>query len=285
MKYEGELFIGMLTMNSDEDERRRVNLNNTWLPKLKENNYEYIFVLDGDTPMQSIPVNKSYVIKNHPNFDRAAKRLSLCAYFYYHTNFKWIWVATEDIYVNIDRLSKFVSKLEQKHNTEKDVVVFGNAVGKGMCFLQGGIGAIFSRAAAKKFIDFGIEWLTYHVKVMDDVDFNAFLDHAKINPADCEKGGFIGHELSIHNINASKLPYFENSVTNAPCGRVFKPIDKIFGIHQSGWPYGRKTMEEVLKHEGQNIMYYGYDNIFSCCKFKFPENLKVYGKSFGDNLY
>lgn len=253
----GDLLIGMITTNSNESQKRRGFMSKTWLYSLAPYDFDYLYCLDEKIPYHSIPVNNKYRVRKNNDVDRAAKRLTLAEYFLNHTNFNWLWIMTEDVSIDLDRVKRFIKNLNKQYDTNEEVVVLGNAVGVQVCFLQGGVGSIFSRAAAEKFVEFGPTWVSKHVHKYDDVEMNAFLDYINKKPKDLDVGGFIGHLLNISTFG-QPLPNCSKTKVSTACGPAYHPIDNLFGVHWSLPPYGQNFIDIFREYEGKKIMYYNY---------------------------
>lgn len=285
-RYKGDVLIGMLTTSNDSGFKRRKELNSTWLNLLDNYNFDYIYTSEKEMNDRFVFTNESYYEKNHSEIwkwdqMRAAKRVSIAEFFYTKTKFKWLFVTCDDITIDMKRLQKFIDNLEKRYDTYTDTVVLGNTIGD--CWFQGGIGCIMSRKAAQRFVDYGLHWTLKEIHNFDDKEFNKVLKHLNLEFSRLDIGGMIGHTINFDNISSCEDVV---NLIDKKCGKTFLPLDSVFSIHNSKYPYGRDQMTTALELQGTNVFYYDYKISTRLCRFSKHENLLEFlKKSSEDNFW
>ena len=198
--------------------------------------------------------------------DRAAKRLT-GAYYFLKENYSWYWSATDDIVVDIDNLDKLVSYLDNKYDTNRDLVFEGHCFSKPKySYLQGGTGFIMSRAACKKFLEYGKEWIT-EMDNLDDISFQKITklfnlhDNQTLNPF------MYGHNFQQNMkkgfYNKSHIDKCPTTLRKHSCGNMLVPLTYITCLHSSSQYDSYLIMQSIIDANfHQNDLYFYYNSIY-----------------------
>lgn len=134
---------------------------NCWIKNLVKNS-KHIIVKAGSTYKNSVLDTVLYNHSTTPHIFWARQRTYDFIYpfinglidFVNNTNFRWFIRTTDDVYVNIPKLSTFLDNLEEIHDPLSDYVVKGSIAGDPASpFLHGGSGWLMSRFAAQKYLE------------------------------------------------------------------------------------------------------------------------------------
>lgn len=201
----------------------------------------------------SIPANlytDEYYLKiknNHPrlksrykDIDLFVKDYFLLSYFYYETNYRWVYRGVDDTAINVNYIKEYFKLLESKYNPLKEKVILGNCLINSIyTFLQGGSGYIFSRKAVE-------EMLPHFKTVIDecnepeDVLHNRFLEFLGISLSEASSEHMIGHSFlysdssriyrnDFSGIHKCPVP---TNVSKNQCRKFHSPVNQLIFLHQ-----------------------------------------------------
>lgn len=178
------------------------------------------------------------------------------------TSLPWILRTTEDCFVNVALLEKFINELNSKYDPFRDIVIKGEVVriGEGRMYLHGGSGWIFSRRAAElwlKSIDTIDDLYTTHPSWGDDVFLDHFRELVNLTNEEIDTPEFIGQPLNLGDLK--KLDEFltNSSFEFSQCipssilnGTLIRPIKSAVFWHSGRTDnfqmhYGKKIQEKV----------------------------------------
>ena len=202
----------------------------------------------------------------HENVDRAFKRLTLLDYFLKNTTAKYALISTDDIIIQTDRLEWFIKELDKKVlDSEKEVRVYGDCHSFEYSeWLQGGIGYIFTRAAASLCLEKKEQWMEGFSQA-DDVEFTRLLQLIGVPMKDTEVSYLIGHTIENIPISqefAEECPnlavYLEDK-----CGRGLHPLSDVIGYHQNDENGRESNMQSIRSLQKESDHFYWYNKGFS----------------------
>jgi hypothetical protein len=210
-----KIFVALVSMPGDD---RQLYSRVMWADEMNKYTPHKVVYLCAEgkdfpeTPYLHISQEYDSIIKMSPkgriDRDRAIKRYVAAKYFYEETDFEWFLSATDDIYIDLARLPQIYDYLSQ-YDTNKDIVFKGHVIYYDKAwYLQGGSGYIYSRKAAKIFIDIGIDFIktiTYN----DDLFFGNFTKIYNITLSDMATSLMHGHVIWVRIFSMSffkKLP-------------------------------------------------------------------------------
>lgn len=202
------------------------------------------------------------------NIDRAIKRITACQYFLRETNDAFLWIMTDDVYVDVNKLDKVTRSYAKKYNTKKEIKVFGNCVyikkskkSYSFAYLQGGVGYIFSRAAAKLAVENGPKWIE-SIKREDDFDFNVLLDMMNISIRETAFSIGTGN-IFTHDI----YPGFENNISKCAgneyleqCNSGLNPLADIVAVHSDNTEKTKAWIKIISELSSKSDRYYWWQN-------------------------
>ena len=201
----------------------------------------------------SIPANlytDEYYLKiknNHPrlksrykDIDLFVKDYFLLSYFYYETNYRWVYRGVDDTAINVNYIKKYFKQLESKYNPLKEKVILGNClIDRIYSFLQGGSGYIFSRKAVKEMLPH-FKAVIDECNVPEDVLHNRFLEFLGISLSKASSEHMIGH--SFFNDDYSRIYKNDFSgiikcpkpikVSKNQCRKFHSPVNQLLILHQ-----------------------------------------------------
>lgn len=190
------IFFGIITVPESD---RRQYIMNMWGNKLLESTpHRLRFLSDPvlDYPELTIPFDTKWNVFNFSrDRDRVMKRLTAAQYFLEKTNLNWYWSLTDDVLIDIDLLDDMIDEINVKFDTFNDLVFQGHVLLNPHPYLQGGVGYIFSRKSAKKFLELGLAYLEYTVW-NDDFYNHLFFDEFRMNNTDIANPRLIGNMVS-----------------------------------------------------------------------------------------
>ena len=268
-----KFFFGIVT-NKDAKDRRDFAWN-AWLRDAVERGHDYAMTAHEDklNNYTTIKVDTSYYDPysdinkvNDTKFflenkDRAFRRLSCLQYFLDNTDAKYALVSCDDIILQTERLDWLIEQLDKDINdTETDIYIWGDCVSyQDVMWLQGGIGYIFTRAAARACLMNKVRWMK-EFKRADDLDFGLMLNYINFPIQKTETPYFIAHGLlriptSINN--AQRCPNKVHS--NTTCGLGLHPLSDVIGIHENNQKKRDNGMKLIRKLQGLSEHFYWYN--------------------------
>ena len=221
-----------------------------------------------------------YIVRDRPEFfiniasadiDRSLKRYLGAYYFIMHTNLKWYWCASDDNSIDVNKIDAMAYELEKNYDTEKDVVYQGHCIyANNAIYLQGGIGYVYSRRAARMFIEAGIN-LIASCNTFDDMYFGIYKKIFGLKYSEIGTPFLYGHVFP--NANSAD---FVNSLQKCPersqipqtlCYRDnIYSLKDIVGFHQSNTDACRfhfgvvkdaaKKYDNIYFYHGESIMHF-----------------------------
>jgi len=239
-----------------------------WVNEATDLGYEVLFVADKPNPVHNIKIllpNKElykYARQgvSFGDIDRGVKRITSAEYFIRNTTAGWLWIASDDVYIKNDRIPKMIKDLNTKYNTENENIVLGDCVecNEYRAFLQGGIGYILSRAAARKFIEYGPTWMKL-INWCDDRDFNHFLNYIGLPRSKSAMPWGIGHVFvqksyeNFPNVSDCNPNYYQGG-----CGRGLYNVADLVGVHYSQDSVSEQYANRVFEWGDKNQDLYWY---------------------------
>jgi hypothetical protein len=281
LRYENNLvngiFFGVLTTANSPRQSVAYNL---WVKKVNNKYPHQAAFLCNEGPyipdVRYIKMNETeYNITRYskdkwiPDRDRAMKRYIGARYFLEHTNLKWYWCASDDNIIDVDKIDAMAYYFDVQYDTEKDYVFKGHcmSISENETFLQGGIGYFYSRKAAQRFVNEGMEYWK-NTEGSDDVIFDRYIKMFGLTIRQISTRHMFGH-FQLFQFNSSD--YFDNNVSKCPdeigrpyteCyGREIFPANDLIGLHDSNITNGIENYK-IFKNATQyyNDLYYYFDN-------------------------
>ena len=200
--------------------------------------------------------------------DRAMKRYIGARYFLEHTNLKWYWCASDDNIIDYDKIDAMAYDLDTTYDTENDYVYKGHCIYNYIryrTYLQGGIGYLYSRKAARKFVRMGMEYIKDTCD-MDDIFFDRYIGDFHLGHRNISTRYMFGHgyELNFYNLSYfDTVPTCPNETArpNTACyGNDLYPLKDLVGFHESNVKNGLVHFK-LLKKAGNlcKDLYYYFD--------------------------
>jgi hypothetical protein len=180
---------------------------------------------------------------SHKHFDLGAKFFFSLRFFLMNTTHSWFYRATDDTIVNFKNLGPYMAYLESKWNPRTDSVVVGNCIDtRFFSYLQGGVGILFSRAAASR-ISVNIDEFFARLNRPEDVSMTPLLIATNVTLYQATSEYFIGHDIyTVH-----RYLFWNNSLhTHLPpcprpeqiwakaCRSFVAPVADLVFWHQEG---------------------------------------------------
>ena len=207
----------------------------------------------------------------------AIMRLSSVKYFLYETDHEWFWSLNEECQVDHTNVNRIVEELDQKYDTVKDFVFQGHCIHDKKYFIHGGCGAIFSRRAAMKFLEYGLEWIEYIDNERDDVEFSHFREEIGMNISETQSPYIYGFLMPDPEIDwyRKELPNCPNETPKDNCKSGLYPIRQ-FSAYFAKYKDHRnkviKLMREAREFDSSIHYYFDYNYIHFCRKKNDTEN-------------
>ena len=202
---------------------------------------------------------------SHQNVDRAAKRVSAADFLVNHQNFEWVVTITDDVIVNVDRLSLMIDELNQIGDPKTTPIFKGHCIETDYCYnnscIQGGSGHIMSLETAKRFIQIGDNWIST-CNYADDDHLSIAIKDMNMSLTEVSSPYFVGlniyHSQYQYLINnqynyISKCP---KNFYNHKCKYGFQPINKLIFINMDSWSRTQEVYPHLFKFHPNSIQWY-----------------------------
>ena len=204
----------------------------------------------------------------------ALMRLSSAKYFLYETDHEWFWSLNEECQVDHTNVNKIVDELDSKYDTGHDLVFQGHCMHYWDYFIQGGCGAIFSRLAAKRFLEYGREWIEYIDEDPEDVEFSHFREEIGLNINETQSPYMYGISMNPtpkENWYKKWIPTCPDNPSNDKCSSSIYQIDQ-FSAYFTNHTEHRNTlinsMRKAREYDSSIHYYFNYNYIHFCRKGK-----------------
>ena len=276
-KIQNKFFFGIVT-SKDAKDRRSFSWN-SWLKNAVKRGHYYAMTsyeeklenyatikVDNSFYDPYLDLNKTNNTKFFlGNKDRAFKRLSCLQYFIDNTDAKYAFVTCDDVIIQTKRLDWLMQQLDKDINdTSTDIYIWGDCNSyNGVMWLQGGVGYIFTRAAARACLMHKVRWMK-EFKRADDLDFGLMLNYINFPIQKTETPYFIGHGLvAIPNSiqQAKKCPNMVHS--NTTCGLGLNSLSDVVGIHENNQKKRDSGMKKIQKLQKISNNFYWYNRKYT----------------------
>jgi len=203
--------------------------------------------------------------------DRAIKRYVAAKYFYENTTYDWYWSATDDVYVDIPNLQKFLDHLNAKYDPNKDLVFKSHTIyNRGIHFPQGGVGMIFSRKAVGEFLKIGIEFVK-SISTYDDVEFWKIRKYFNMTITEIATPYMFGHGIYLQPITLwRKLRKIKECPPEFGFYEIFDqaiPVKDMVAYHSLDAYYeGFRNLHLIAERNDRISYYYGDIDIKLCLR-------------------
>ncbi|EAX93707.1 hypothetical protein TVAG_458440 [Trichomonas vaginalis G3] len=198
--------------------------------------------------------------KFQDDVDRGSKGVIGARYLVSNPQYSWYWSLTDDIYMDLDLVTKFFEELERKYDPYSQIVIKGQCLcNHGYRYLQGGAGYIFSNLAAKKFNEISINWLQTMTQ-FDDLHFKDVLDAFNLTTDDIAINNIFGYRAG----DILKYPNFQkcpSNISKTCCGYdSIYPMNKLMVIHENYMNVMEVAVLFVsqIKQKNESLYHYYY---------------------------
>lgn len=159
--------------------------------------------------------------------------------FYYSTNLDWVIRTTEDCFVDIRQLGRYIEDLSRFKDPKKDLIIKGHLVRSSVIvnstnleFLHGGSGWIISRAMAKYILDNKEELISLMftgTNKGDDILTFDLINRLKLTSMEVQSYSFLGVPLTDESMEALQYGRF-NKIPN--CDFSADPLQYTFSFNK-----------------------------------------------------